>query len=340
MWADLELDGLDVLVVGSAQGTRRVRARVEHAGGRVMLVGAAQALELLSASDRAVGLVVWVEGPESARAEGRALARIRRLPVTCAPSATTTGTVTLVGGGPGRTDLLTLAGQAALADADVVLFDRLGPQESLADLAPGARLIDVGKAPGHHPIPQPEIEAMLVEHARAGAHVVRLKGGDPFVFGRGSEEVRACARAGVPVTVVPGVSSAIAVPGAAGIPVTHRGLSRSLTIVSGHVPFEPQEYAHLHGVGGTLVILMGVNTLIQVCTGLLRAGMPPDVPLALVERGFLPGQRTTVTTVAEVVRRGGMQHATSPAVVVIGAVVALAESSGWEDLARTVEGAA
>ncbi|BDZ56164.1 hypothetical protein GCM10025870_32370 [Agromyces marinus] len=146
------------------------------------------------------------------------------------------GRVTLVGGGPGDADLLTIAAVRALATADVVLYDRLAPHEALADLAPGADLVDVGKRPGHHALPQSGIEALLVEHARAGRHAVRLKGGDPYVLGRGGEEVLACRRAGVPVAVVPGITSAIAVPAAAGIPLTHRGVSHLFTVVSGHAP--------------------------------------------------------------------------------------------------------
>ncbi|MGO4276887.1 uroporphyrinogen-III C-methyltransferase, partial [Paenibacillus sp. TAF58] len=130
--------------------------------------------------------------------------------------------MTLVGGGPGDADLMTVAGRDALANADVVLHDRLGPRDDLHLLAPAARLIDVGKTPGHHAVPQREIERLLLDNALDGHHVVRLKGGDPFVFGRGGEEVIACRSAGIPVTVIPGVTSAIAVPGAAGIPVTHR----------------------------------------------------------------------------------------------------------------------
>lgn len=246
------------------------------------------------------------------------------------------GRVTLVGGGPGDPGLLTVAGRDALASADVVLFDRLGPPVGAgwAGLAPGAELIDVGKTPGHHAVPQREIEQILVERALRGAHVVRLKGGDPFVFGRGSEEVEACRAAGVPVDVIPGVTSAVAVPGAAGIPVTHRGLSRSFTVVSGHLPFDEDEYAGLHAVGGTLVILMGVNTLVQVGSGLLRAGMAADMPLAVVERGFLPAQRTTVTTLEAVVRDGGLPGVSSPAVVVLGDVVRLADRTAMAELAR------
>ena len=337
MLADLELTGLSVLLVGGPTTTRRARAGVEAAGGSVVAAVATKARDLLDAHGIPVDLVVWVEGASDVRDDLRRLARARRLPFLTQPPAASSGRVTLVGGGPGRPDLLTVAGRDALAEADVVLFDRLGPQDRLTEMAPGAEVVDVGKTPGHHAVPQREIERILVDRALAGHHVVRLKGGDPFVFGRGSEEVAACRAAGVPVTVVPGVTSAVAVPGAAGIPVTHRGLSRSFTVVSGHVPFEEEEYAHLSGVGGTLVVLMGVNTLTQVTAGLLRAGMAHDMPLAVVERGFLPGQRTTVTTVGEVVARGGLA-ATSPAVVVVGPVVRLAQRQEWAELALSVAG--
>lgn len=235
-----------------------------------------------------------------------------------------TGRVTLVGGGPGREDLLTLAAVRALAAADVVLYDRLAPHERLAELAPNAELIDVGKRPGHHAVPQSEIEALLVVHALVGRHVVRLKGGDPYVLGRGSEEVLACNRAGVHVEVIPGVTSAVAVPGAAGIPLTHRGVSHLFTVVSGHAPLTDKELAHLAGLGGTIVVLMGVNSLPSVTAGLARYGMAADTPVAIIERGFRADQRTTIGGLTDIVLAAGRAHVTSPAVVVIGEVVRLA----------------
>ena len=231
------------------------------------------------------------------------------------------GTVTLVGGGPGDPELLTIAAARALASADVVLYDRLAPHQTLAELAPCAELIDVGKRPGHHPIAQEEIERMLVAHARGGADVVRLKGGDPFVFGRGGEELDACRNAGVPVRVIPGVTSAIAVPAAAGIPVTHRGVSRLFTVVSGHAPLSPAELEHLAGLGGTIVVLMGVSNLPSISAGLLACGMAPDVPAAVIERGGSAEQRTTfadLSRIRETAERAGVR---SPAVIVIGEVV-------------------
>ncbi|MGX5696093.1 uroporphyrinogen-III C-methyltransferase [Agromyces soli] len=236
-----------------------------------------------------------------------------------------TGRVTLVGGGPGPVDLLTVRAVRALGGADVVLYDRLAPRDDLAALAPHAELIDVGKTPGHHAVPQVEIEAMMVARAAAGAHVVRLKGGDPYVLGRGGEEVLACRAAGVPVEVVPGISSAIAVPAAAGIPVTHREVSRAFTVVSGHAPLSESELAGIAALGGTVVVLMGVAALPALVAGLARHGLAADTPVAIVERGHRPGQRTTIGTLADIVATAGVARIASPAVVVVGEVVRLAE---------------
>jgi uroporphyrin-III C-methyltransferase len=233
------------------------------------------------------------------------------------------GRVWIVGGGPGSSDLLTVAAARALREADVVLHDRLGPVDELPSLAPGARLIDVGKRPGHHPIPQERIEALLVEHARAGRRVVRLKGGDPYVLGRGAEEVLACRAAGVEVEVVPGVSSAFAVPAEAGIPLTHREVSRMFTVVSGHEPLADDDLARLAGLSGTIVVLMGVTTLPSTVYGLLRQGAPPALPIAILERGYRPDRRVTAGTLATIVVTAAVAGVRSPAVIVIGEVVRL-----------------
>ena len=238
--------------------------------------------------------------------------------------ASPSGGVTLVGGGPGRTGLLTVEACAALREADVVFFDRLAPTDELARLAPAADLVDVGKNPYRHPVTQRSIEALMVSRARAGDQVVRLKGGDPFVFGRGGEEVQACLAAGIGVRVVPGVSSALAVPASAGIPVTHRGVSRSFTVISGHVPPSRDEYEALAQLGGTIVILMGVANLEQIVAGLRRAGLSPEVPAAVIERGFSDSQRSTFTTVRRLADDARRLDVGSPAVVVIGDVVAVA----------------
>jgi uroporphyrin-III C-methyltransferase/precorrin-2 dehydrogenase/sirohydrochlorin ferrochelatase len=229
------------------------------------------------------------------------------------------GFVALVGGGPGDPGLLTTRGRRLLAEADVVVVDRLAPHGVIAELSADVEVIDVGKMPDHHPIPQHEINALLVDRAKQGKIVVRLKGGDPYVFGRGGEELIACREAGIPVEVVPGVTSAIAVAAAAGIPVTHRGVSRGFTVVTGHEELEqlPRSRAH------TLVMLMGVKRLPETCAELIAAGHDADTPAAIIERGCSPTQRVTVGTLATLPSAAAAARAESPAITVIGDVVTL-----------------
>jgi uroporphyrin-III C-methyltransferase len=257
-----------------------------------------------------------------------------RMPDPAAPDERGVARVTLVGAGPGDPDLMTVGALKALASADVVLYDRLAPRAQLAEWAPDALLIDVGKTPGHHAVPQERINALLVEHALAGRAAVRLKGGDPFVFGRGGEEAAACRDAGIEVRIVPGVTSAVSVPASVGIPVTHREVSRAFTVISGHVPLGDAELGALVALGGTIVVLMGVGTLPQLGAGLLRHGMSAGMPLAIVERGFRPDRRTTVTELGELVRILGEVAPRSPAVIVIGEVVRQA-SVDLENLLET-----
>jgi uroporphyrin-III C-methyltransferase/precorrin-2 dehydrogenase/sirohydrochlorin ferrochelatase len=240
------------------------------------------------------------------------------------------GRVILVGGGPGDPELLTLKGFQALADADVVVVDRLAPLAVLDGLREGVEIIDVSKIPRGRFTPQEDINHVLVSRAREGRVVVRLKGGDSFVFGRGMEEVIACQAAGVPITVIPGVSSAIAAPELAGIPVTHRGTSQGFTVVSGHAaPDDPRsmlDWRSLARGGTTLVILMGVETLPSIVAALVDAGRDGDTPVACVMDGGLPSQKVILTTLAAVVRSGPPPELRSPAVTVIGAVAAFAAS--------------
>jgi len=228
------------------------------------------------------------------------------------------GQVALVGGGPGDAGLITARGRQLLASADVVVIDRLAPQSVLSELADDVEVIDVGKQPDHHPIPQEQINEILIEHAKAGKMVVRLKGGDPYVFGRGGEELIACREAGVEVEVVPGVTSAIAVAAAAGIPVTHRGISRGFSVVTGHEELAslPRRSDH------TIVLLMGVKRLGQTVAEMIAAGHDEQTPVAVIERGFSPTQKTTIGTLATIAELAS--EAKSPAVVVIGDVVRLA----------------
>ncbi|WP_147103329.1 uroporphyrinogen-III C-methyltransferase [Nesterenkonia populi] len=248
-----------------------------------------------------------------------------------------TGRVTLVGGGPGAADLMTVRAMRALAAADVVFYDRLAPTEELREWAPEAELFDVGKRPGHHRVTQENIHSMMLDAAQAGKHVVRLKGGDPFVFGRGCEEVAACRDAGVPVTVVPGITSAISVPAAAGIPVTARSITRTFTVISGHDPLTDEELTGLVALGGTAVILMGVGTLANTLTGLQSHGMRADTPVAVVERGFSDDQRILIADSQEMIATAANAKLRPPAVLVIGEVVRLAAQE--EDQGVAVRGA-
>ncbi|MFB9733138.1 uroporphyrinogen-III C-methyltransferase [Ornithinimicrobium kibberense] len=233
-----------------------------------------------------------------------------------------TGWVALVGAGPGDEQLVTARASALLAQADVVVTDRLVPRGLLARLPADVRVVDVGKTSGSHPVPQHEINQILVEEARAGRAVVRLKGGDPYVLGRGGEERLACEAAGVEVEVVPGISSAVAVPAAAGIPVTHRGLARGYTVVTGHdeLPALPTGGDH------TLVVLMGVATLRRTAALLVEHGRSPAMPVAVVESGCTPQQRVTVGTLADIADRAEAVGVASPAVVVVGDVVRLSHA--------------
>jgi uroporphyrin-III C-methyltransferase / precorrin-2 dehydrogenase / sirohydrochlorin ferrochelatase len=237
------------------------------------------------------------------------------------------GMVTLVGGGPGDPGLLTLKGSQALADADVVVVDRLAPLAVLDGLREGVEVIDVSKIPHGRFTPQEEINDILISRARQGLVVVRLKGGDPFVFGRGLEEVIACTEAGVVVEVVPGVSSAIAAPELAGIPMTHRRVSQGFTVVSGHAaPDDPRstlDWEALSRTGTTLVVLMGAETLGSIAVALAQAGRDVNTPLACVMDGGLPSQQVVRSTLATVLSSGPPTALRSPAVIVIGAVAAL-----------------
>jgi len=232
----------------------------------------------------------------------------------------TLGRVAIVGGGPGPSDLMTVRAHRLLFAADVVIADRLGPVDVLDELDPRVEVIDVGKRPGHHPVPQHEINALLVAHAKAGRRVVRLKGGDPFVFGRGGEEVTACLEAGVPFEVVPGPTSAVSVPQAAGIPVTHRGVSGAMHLVNGQAELGPGTLAALADDTVTTVILMGVAALERIVRDALAAGAPPTRPVAIVESGHTPRQRTTHTTLGRAVADARAAQVMNPAVIVIGEV--------------------
>jgi uroporphyrin-III C-methyltransferase / precorrin-2 dehydrogenase / sirohydrochlorin ferrochelatase len=242
------------------------------------------------------------------------------------------GHVALVGGGPGDPGLITVLGRQLLAQADVVVTDKLAPRGLLAALDPDVEVIDAGKAPHAHNLTQEQINELIVSRALEGRRVVRLKGGDPFVFGRGGEEALACVRAGVPFQVVPGVTSAVAVPAYAGIPVTHRGITQDFAVVSAHLdpshPGASVDWEALAHGPGTLVLLMAVSHLEAVAAELIKRGRDAATPVAVICDGTMPGQHVLTSTLAEVARDAERAEIQPPAVVVIGEVVRLREMLG------------
>ncbi|MCO5999892.1 uroporphyrinogen-III C-methyltransferase [Actinoallomurus rhizosphaericola] len=249
--------------------------------------------------------------------------------------------VALVGGGPGDPGLITVRGRQLLAQADVVVTDRLAPRELLDELPADVEIIDASKIPYGRSVTQERINALLVEHAKAGRFVVRLKGGDPFVFGRGGEEVLHCLQEGIPVTVVPGITSAIAVPAAVGVPVTHRGVSQEFHVVSAHVaPGDPASTVDWEGLGraqGTLILLMAVERMRVIADTLMRYGRSPDTPVAVVQNGTLQSQRALTATLATVVDDMTATGVRPPAIVVVGDVVQVARQIDMlnADMGRT-----
>ena len=242
-------------------------------------------------------------------------------------------TVFLVGAGPGDPGLLTARALELIASADVVLHDRLIPATALDGARPEAELVYVGKIGGGASMPQAEIDRLLVEHGRTGARVVRLKGGDPFVFGRGGEEALVLREAGIEYEVVPGVTSGVAAPAYAGIPVTYRGDASAVALITGHEdPEKPEtaiDWPALARFPGTLVFYMGVRQLPRIASQLVAGGRPSDEPVALVERGTLPGQRTLVATLSDVAERAAAEKIRAPAITVVGPVARLHESLAW-----------
>jgi len=339
-YADGDLDG--VWLVHTATGDPMVDAQVGSAAARARVwcvdAGNASRSAVFSpAVTRSDGVTIAVNAGGDPRramrvrdavAASLASGALPIRPVRSSTSDPTTdasvlGSVALVGGGPGGIELMTTRGRRLVALADVVIVDRLAPRDVLADLSDDVLVVDVGKTPGHHPVPQESINELLVSHARAGRRVVRLKGGDPYVLGRGGEELAACRDAGIDVEVVPGVTSAIAVPAAVGIPVTHRGVARAFTVATGHDDLVDVPIATDH----TLILLMGIAELRRTTAALIARGLPITTPVAIIEDGFGPGQRATFDTImniAETAERRGVQP---PAVTVIGDVVRLAP--GW-----------
>jgi uroporphyrin-III C-methyltransferase / precorrin-2 dehydrogenase / sirohydrochlorin ferrochelatase len=236
------------------------------------------------------------------------------------------GGVALVGGGPGDPELITVRGRRLLAQADVVVADRLAPPELLAELPPHVEVIDAAKIPYGRAMAQDAINEVMIARARAGRFVVRLKGGDPFVFARGYEELLACVEAGIPVTVVPGVTSAIAVPASVGVPVTHRAINHEFVVVSGHLPpGHPESLVNwdaLAAMSGTIVLLMAVERIELFAEALLKGGRPADTPVLVVQHGTTAAEHTLRATLAEAPEKIRSEGIRPPAIVVIGTVAA------------------
>ena len=346
---EVQLSGRRTVVVGGGGAAHRHVAGLVAAGARVTLVAPAltPALESLVASGRVTRVprryatgdldgawfAVAATGDPAVDAVVARDAEAARIHCTWdetrpAPDLPSSGGVVLVGGGPGDPGLITVRGQQALDEADVVVVDHLAPQGLLPSLAPHVEVVDASKLPRGRAMAQERINELLVAHARAGRRVVRLKGGDPFVFGRGMEELEACTAAGVPVEVVPGVTSAVAVPALAGVPVTHRGLTHEFVVVSGHVPpGDPSslvDWAALGRLRGTVVVLMGVDTAAAIAEALVRHGRPPGTSVAVVVDGASATQRVLRTTLAGLGATMAREAVRPPAVWVVGDVVDLA----------------
>jgi uroporphyrin-III C-methyltransferase/precorrin-2 dehydrogenase/sirohydrochlorin ferrochelatase len=252
--------------------------------------------------------------------------------------------VTLVGGGPGDPELISVAGRRALREADVVVADRLAPRELLGDLPATTELVDVAKLPRGRSARQEEINRLIVDRALAGQRVARFKGGDSFVFGRGFEEIEACREAGVPVRVIPGLSSPLAVPAVAGIPVTHRGVAHDFTVVSGHIPpGHDDSLVDWDAVGrlrGTLLLMMAVENAPHIATALQAAGRPSETPVAVVCDGSMPGERTVLSTLGALGTDLDRHAVRPPAIIVVGEVVAVAHPEVFGGGAPTPGGGA
>ncbi|MEU6849713.1 uroporphyrinogen-III C-methyltransferase [Actinacidiphila alni] len=331
-YRDGDLEGAWYALIASTDNEANAAASAEAESRRVWCVrsdDAEAATAWTPATGRTDGVTVAVltgRDPRRSAAVRDAVVEGLRDGTLVAPHhrARTAG-VALVGGGPGDPDLITVRGRRLLAEADVVIADRLGPRDLLDELPPHVEVIDAAKIPYGRAMAQEAINAALIEHAKAGKAVVRLKGGDPYVFGRGMEEAEALAAAGIAVTVVPGISSSISVPGAAGIPVTHRGVAHEFTVVSGHVaPDDPRslvDWPALARLRGTLVLLMAVERIGPIAAALVAGGRPERTPVAVVQEGTTAAQRrvdATLATVAETVTAEGVRP---PAVIVIGDVV-------------------
>ncbi len=331
--ADLEETWYVVAATDVAEVNERASAAAEVR--RIFCVradDASKATAWTPAVGRAAGVTVAVLGNReprrSAAVRDEILAALREGTITARAQRDHTPGVTLVGGGPGDPELISIAGRRAVMEADVVVADRLAPRELLGELPPDVELIDVAKLPRGRSAQQEEINRVIVERALAGKRVVRFKGGDNFVFGRGYEEVIACREAGVPVTVIPGLTSPVAVPAVAGIPVTHRGVAHEFTVISGHLPpGHPESLTVWPAVAqlrGTLVLMMAVENAPLIAKALVAGGRDGETPVAVVADGTMPGERTVLSTLGTLAADLEAAAVAPPAIIVIGEVVAVA----------------
>ncbi len=313
---------VNAIVAAAAEAQRTWCVRADDAGASAAWTPASG-----QAGDVRVG-VLSGDPRHSAAIRDAVVAGLRSGQLSARHGRARHGGVAIIGGGPGDPGLITVRGRQLLAEADVVLTDRLAPRSLLDELRDDVEIIDAGKIPYGRAMAQEHINAALISHARAGRFVARLKGGDPFVFGRGAEEVLACLRAGVPVTVVPGVTSAVGVPASAWVPVTHRGVAQEFHVVSVHVaPGDERSTVNwglLGGSSGTLVLLMAVERIGAVADELLRYGRSPDTPVSVIADGTLPTQRTINSTLEHVERLVAEEGIRPPAIVVVGDVVNVA----------------
>ncbi|MDO4917417.1 MAG: uroporphyrinogen-III C-methyltransferase [Rothia sp. (in: high G+C Gram-positive bacteria)] len=318
MLTELDVSNAVVVLCGNASRTARVAEKYADAA---QLLHCSKPASLAVAERLSLAVICASESSEIKKWK-EALTQLP-LPVLLTVDSEvppeSTGTVFLIGAGPSDPQLLTLGALSALSAADVVLLDHLAPQEQVKHWAPRAEIVDVGKLPGQHAMPQRQIDELMISYAQQGKNVARLKGGDPYVFGRGAEEVFVCKQAGVPVEVISGVTSAIAVPALAGVPMTLRRVARMFTVVSGHAPLSEADLDALAGIlqnGGTISLLMGVKTLPLTLEGLLERGVRKDLPVVAIENGFREGQRITLSDLSH--GAFDLDSIVSPAITVFG----------------------
>jgi uroporphyrin-III C-methyltransferase/precorrin-2 dehydrogenase/sirohydrochlorin ferrochelatase len=314
---------VNAAVVAEADGRRIFCGRAD-----IAVEGSAVTPASFEYAGLSVGVLAGGEHRRSAAIRSAIREALARGVITAESSDVVRGGVALVGGGPGDPELITVRGRRLLAQADVVVADRLAPAELLAELAPHVEVIDAAKIPYGRAMAQDAINDVMIERARAGKFVVRLKGGDPFVFARGYEEVLACVDAGIPVAVVPGVTSAIAVPALAGVPVTHRAINHEFVVVSGHLaPGHPESLVNwnaLAAMNGTIVLLMAVERIELFAEILLKGGRPADTPVLVVQHGTTAAQHTLRATLADAPQKVRAEGIRPPAIIVIGPVAAFA----------------